>query len=70
MLLAVSVNTYLFASETAPSLWVIHYRDNLIPKAAFWPFVLLCMIAITGWNLGLKARPDTGAPPAVAHQGG
>ena len=70
MLLAVSVNTYLFASESAPSLWVIHYRDNLIPKAAFWPFVLLCIIAITGWNLGLKARPDTGAPPAATHQGG
>jgi len=57
LLLTVSVNTYLFASEATPSLWVIHYRDNLIPKAMFWPFVLLCMVTITAYNLGLKAEP-------------
>ncbi|WP_037312975.1 hypothetical protein [Ruegeria halocynthiae] len=58
LLLAVSVNTYLFASEASSSLWVIHYRDNLIPKAAFWPFVLLCMVGITAYNLSLKAGPE------------
>ncbi|WP_170351837.1 hypothetical protein [Ruegeria atlantica] len=61
LLLAVSVNTYLFASEAAPSLRLIHYKDNLYPKAAFWPFVLLCMVAITGYNLNLKAGPEVEA---------
>ncbi len=58
LLLAVSVNTYLFASEAVPSLRFIHYRDNLIPKAAFWPFVLLCTVAITAYNLSVKADPE------------
>ncbi len=58
LLLAVSVNTYLFASEAVPSLRFIHYKDNLFPKAAFWPFVLLCMVAITAYNLSLKAGPE------------
>lgn len=68
MLLAVSVNTYLFASEAVPSLWIIHYKDNLLPKAAFWPFVLTCMIAITGYNLGLKNHPAQDRPTTTAHQ--
>ena len=55
------INTYLFASESLPSLWVIHYKDNLIPKAAFWPFVLLCMVIITGVNLSLKPTHNAGA---------
>lgn len=58
LLLVVSINTYLFASEVVSSLRFIHYKDNLIPKAAFWPFVLLCMMAITAYNLSLKAELD------------
>lgn len=58
LLLVVSINTYLFASEAVSSLRFIHYKDNLIPKAAFWPFVLLCMMAITAYNLSLKAELD------------
>ncbi|WP_170546445.1 hypothetical protein [Ruegeria arenilitoris] len=58
LLLAVSINTYLFASEAVPSLRFIHYKDNLYPKAAFWPFVLLCMVAITAYNLSLKAGSE------------
>ncbi|MFY2823336.1 MULTISPECIES: hypothetical protein [Ruegeria] len=58
LLLAVSINTYLFASEAVPSLRFIHYKDNLYPKAAFWPFVLLCMVGITAYNLSFKADPD------------
>jgi len=66
LLLVVSVNTYLFASEAVPSLRLIHYRDNLIPKAAFWPFVLLCMVAITAYNLSLKVHPE---PPQIETEG-
>ncbi|MGI9367436.1 MAG: hypothetical protein ACR2O2_01245, partial [Ruegeria sp.] len=61
LFLIVSINTYLFASEAVPSLWVIHFKDNLIPKAAFWPFVLLCMVIITAVNLSLKPQHDRGA---------
>ncbi|UUV06076.1 MULTISPECIES: hypothetical protein [Ruegeria] len=63
MLLAVSINTYLFASEAVPSLRIIHYRDNLIPKASFWPFVLLCMVAITAYNLSIK---NSSEPPPIS----
>ncbi len=66
LFLIVSVNTYLFASESLPSLWVIHYKDNLIPKAAFWPFVLLCMVIITGVNLSLKPTHNAEASPNEA----
>lgn len=65
LLLGVSINTYLFASEAVPSLRIIHYKDNLIPKAAFWPFVLLCMVAITAYNLSLKDQPE---PPPISTQ--
>ncbi|NOD32046.1 hypothetical protein [Ruegeria atlantica] len=65
LLLAVSVNTYLFASEAVPSLRIIHYRDNLIPKASFWPFVLLCMVAITAYNLSIK---NSSEPPPISTQ--
>ncbi|MGV6802572.1 MAG: hypothetical protein ACWA49_00080 [Ruegeria sp.] len=68
MLLVVSVNTYLFASESVPSLWIIHYKDNLIPKAAFWPFVLICMVAITAYNLSLKADPAQNTAPESARE--
>lgn len=66
LLLGVSINTYLFASEAVPSLRLIHWKDNLIPKAAFWPFVLLCMVAITAYNLNLKHQAE---PPPITDQG-
>ncbi|SLN32538.1 hypothetical protein ROJ8625_01504 [Roseivivax jejudonensis] len=53
LLLGVSVNTYWFVSDMLPWARVIHYRDNLIPKAAFWPAVLAAMIAITLYNMAI-----------------
>jgi hypothetical protein len=47
LLLTVSINTYMFALDPAPALRIIHYKDNLIPKAAFWPVVLSLMVVIT-----------------------
>lgn len=47
LFLGVSVNTYLFALEPTRFLRIIHYKDNLIPKAAFWPVVLVTMVGIT-----------------------
>lgn len=55
LLMGVAINTYLFVSDMMPSARLIHYRDNLIPKAAFWPLVLAAMIAITIYNMALLA---------------
>ncbi|MCA0873990.1 hypothetical protein LCL97_24485 [Seohaeicola saemankumensis] len=55
LLLGVSVNTYFFASEAIPSLRIIHFRDNLIPKAAFWPVVLASMAIITAYCISLQS---------------
>lgn len=55
LLLGVSVNTYFFVSDIMPSSRLIHYRDNLIPKAAFWPAVLAAMVGITLYSMSLQA---------------
>ncbi len=47
LFLAVAINTFLFALRERPGLRVIHYQDNLIPKAMYWPFVLAVMVGIT-----------------------
>lgn len=47
LFLAVSINTYLFALDSARALRIIHYKDNLIPKAGFWPVVLASMVMVT-----------------------
>ncbi len=55
MLVAAGANTYMFSMKAAPTLKIIHYQDNLIPKVLYWPAVLLFMIAITSyvlWGVG------------------
>ena len=47
LLLCVAINTYLFALSDHWLLNLIHYRDNLLPKAAYWPAVLMAMVVIT-----------------------
>lgn len=51
LLVVASANTYLFSMRAATWLKIVHYRDNLIPKIAFWPFVLGCMIVITWFTI-------------------
>ena len=41
------VSTYVFSMGIAKWLTVIHYRDNLIPKVAYWPVTLAAIILIT-----------------------
>lgn len=41
------VNTYIFSMDIAKWFSVIHYRDNLIPKVAYWPVTLTTIILIT-----------------------
>ena len=64
LLLGVSVNTYLFSTRAAPWLWIVHYKDNLIPKAAFWPVLLACMVAITFLTKAEAQKPEDCAPAA------
>lgn len=47
LLVAATANTYLFSIRS--TIWrnVISYNDNIIPKVAYWPFVLSCLIVIT-----------------------
>jgi hypothetical protein len=40
-----SLNGILFAAPASPRL--IAYRNNLIPKLAFWPALLACLLGIT-----------------------
>ncbi|MEJ2323014.1 MAG: hypothetical protein P8Z31_12020 [Gammaproteobacteria bacterium] len=47
MLVAATVNTYLFATRSGILGNVILYEDNIIPKITFWPVVLGSMILLT-----------------------
>jgi hypothetical protein len=44
-IIAVVASCYLFS--TGSRLRLVHHRDNLIPKLAFWPIVLGTMVIIT-----------------------
>jgi len=72
LLVVAAANTYIFSMKAAPSLKIIHYRDNLIPKVLYWPVVLLAMIAITAyvlWGVGPgKDRDSTDCPVMVESQ--
>lgn len=47
LLVVATANTYLFSIRS--TLWhnVILYNDNIIPKVAYWPVVIGCLILIT-----------------------
>ena len=45
MLLAISINSIFFARTNA--LKLLDYRDNLLPKIAFWPLLLGIVFTVT-----------------------
>ncbi|WP_220495624.1 hypothetical protein [Oceanospirillum sediminis] len=47
LLVTATANTYLFSIRS--NIWgnIISYNDNIIPKVAYWPFVLSTLIAVT-----------------------
>ena len=47
LLVAATANTYLFSVRASHWKNIILYEDNLIPKIAYWPFVLASLILIT-----------------------
>jgi hypothetical protein len=47
VLLGVSINSILFTRTD--SFRLLEYRDNLIPKMAFWPLLLGTLLAVTQW---------------------
>jgi hypothetical protein len=55
--LAVSVNVYLFSvPHRGRLLDLMHRDDNLIPKLAFWPLVLLFLAVVTGVVFGASGE--------------
>lgn len=47
LLVAATANTYLFSIRSARWYKVFLYNDNIIPKVAYWPVVIGCLIMIT-----------------------
>ena len=47
VLLGVSINSIIFTRTDRFQL--IEYRDNLIPKMAFWPLLLGLLLVVTQW---------------------
>jgi len=46
-LLAVAVNTYLVTAPWTADKRLVAYGDNLLPKVAYWPFLIGAMVAVT-----------------------
>ena len=47
LLVVATANTYLFSIRSTRWHNVILYNDNIIPKVAYWPVVIGCLIVIT-----------------------
>lgn len=47
LLLLVALNSYLFSLKPLAGCTLLHYRDNLLPKIAYWPLLLGAMALIT-----------------------
>ena len=47
VLVAATANTYLFSVKAVRQGGIIHNPDNIIPKLAYWPVILSCLIVIT-----------------------
>jgi hypothetical protein len=54
MLVATTASAYLFSIHTISWLKFINYKDNIIPKVAYWPTLLCSLIIVTAWRLSLK----------------
>jgi hypothetical protein len=54
MLVATTASTYLFSIHTISWLKFINYKDNIIPKVAYWPTLLCSLIIVTAWRLSLR----------------
>lgn len=65
--LAVSVNVYLFSvRHSSPLLDLLHRDDNLIPKLAFWPLVLMFLAIVTLIQFGPSDSGERGAGDVAA----
>ncbi len=47
VLVTAAAYTFVFATKPGRMSRYMHYRDNLIVRAGYWPFLLVCMVAIT-----------------------
>jgi hypothetical protein len=51
VILFTALNAYIFSLGKLPHFDLIHHKDNLIVKAAFWPVVLWMMALVTVFEL-------------------
>ena len=47
VLVLASANTYLFSIQSNCLRGMVLYKDNIIPKIAYWPVLLICLVLIT-----------------------
>jgi hypothetical protein len=47
LLIATTVNTYLFSEDRSRLTWLIHHEDNILPKVAYWPFIFLYAVIVS-----------------------
>jgi hypothetical protein len=50
-ILLTALNAYLFSLKHLASCTLLHYRDNLLPKLAFWPLLLWSLVFLTWLKL-------------------
>jgi hypothetical protein len=55
LLIGTTVNTYLFSEDSSRLTWLLHYRDNILPKVAYWPFIFLYAVIVTHLVLQVPA---------------
>jgi len=46
-ILLAAVNSYLFSINALEGVQALHWRDNLLPKILFWPFLLWSMVIVS-----------------------
>ena len=46
-ILLVALNSYVFSLTALSGRTILHWRDNLLPKVLFWPFLLWSMVIVS-----------------------
>ena len=47
LLMGATINTYYFSEEANRATSILHFRDNLIPKLLYWPFIFAFALCIS-----------------------
>ena len=47
LLIGATINTYYFSEEANRATSILHFRDNLIPKLLYWPFIFAYALGVS-----------------------